>query len=72
MEKSKCFTNLIVWQKARQCVLNIYRVSSQFPRNEIFGLTSQIKRAAVSVPANIVEGYKRKTDNDKKRMFNIA
>jgi four helix bundle protein len=66
------FTDLIVWQKAHQFVLGIYRLTSHFPSTEIYGLTSQIRRAAISVPANIAEGFKRRTRPDKVRSLNIA
>ncbi|MBL4654866.1 MAG: four helix bundle protein, partial [Bacteroidia bacterium] len=60
------------WQKSHKLVLEIYKLTSQFPKEEIYGLTSQIRRAAVSVPANITEGFKRKGKADKARFFNIA
>jgi four helix bundle protein len=63
---------LIVWQKAHQFVLSAYTYSKGFPDNERYGLTSQLRRAAVSIPANIAEGFKRKTKADKARMLNIA
>ena len=66
------FEDLIVWQKAHQFVLNIYRLSSNFPRFEMYGLASQFRRAAVSIAANIAEGFKKKTKPDKIRFFNIA
>jgi len=56
--KARKFEDLVVWQKAHQLVIKIYRLSKTFPKDEIFGLTSQLRRAAVSVPANIVEGFK--------------
>jgi four helix bundle protein len=70
--KAKKFEDLIVWQKAHQLVVKIYKLSKSFPRDEMFGLTSQLRRAAVSVPANIVEGFKRATVPDKLRHYNIA
>ncbi|OGG74860.1 hypothetical protein A3H74_03250 [Candidatus Kaiserbacteria bacterium RIFCSPLOWO2_02_FULL_51_13] len=54
------FRDLIVWQRAIELVTETYRITKKFPREEIFGLTSQIRRAAVSIPANISEGYARK------------
>jgi len=57
---AKNFQDLIVWQKAHQFVLSIYRFSDGFPGRELYGLTSQFRRAAVSVPANIAEGFKKK------------
>lgn len=56
MEKAKKFTDLIVWQKAHQLTLSSYKMTSTFPKEELFGLTSQARRAAVSIPANIAEG----------------
>ncbi|MBN2271686.1 MAG: four helix bundle protein [Sedimentisphaerales bacterium] len=69
---AKRFTDLIVWKKAHQFVLAVYRLSGKFPKTEIYGLTSQIRRAAVSVPANIAEGFRKLTNPDKLRFMNIA
>ncbi|MDF2932463.1 MAG: hypothetical protein K0R36_1794 [Chryseobacterium sp.] len=55
------FKDLIVWRKSHQLVLSIYKITSQFPKEETYALTSQIRRAVVSVPANIAEGFKKKT-----------
>ncbi len=71
-EPAKSFQDLIVWQKAHQFVLTIYNFSSNFPKSEMYGLTSQLRRAAVSIPANIAEGFKKRTSPDKLRFFNIA
>ncbi len=74
MSKSsaKTFKDLIVWQKAHQWVLSVYRYTARFPKHELYGLTSQFRRAAVSVPANIAEGFKRRGKADKARFMNIA
>ena len=69
---AKDFQDLIVWLKAHQFVLSIYRLSDNFPKNEMYGLTSQFRRAAVSIPANIAEGFKKKTNPDKAKYMNIA
>ena len=69
---AKSFQDLIVWKKAHSFVLNVYSFSNSFPKHEIFGLTSQLRRAAISVPANIAEGFKKRTRNDKARFYNIA
>ena len=53
----KGFRKLIVWQKAHQLVLLVYKLTEKFPKHEMFGLTSQLRRAMVSVPANVAEGY---------------
>ncbi|HEX8131020.1 MAG TPA: four helix bundle protein [Pyrinomonadaceae bacterium] len=69
---ARTFQDLIVWQKAHEFVLGAYRLSKSFPREEIYGLTSQFRRAAVSIPANIAEGFKKKGCSDKVRFMNIA
>jgi four helix bundle protein len=69
---TKRFQELIVWQKAHQFVLSIYRYSNSFPKTEVYALSSQFKRAAISIAANIAEGYKKKSKLDKARFFNIA
>jgi four helix bundle protein len=66
------FQDLLVWQKAHALVLGIYRATAGFPKYETFGLSSQMQRAAVSVPANIAEGFKRRGRADKARFMNIA
>lgn len=69
---AKSFQDLIVWQKAHEFVLGVYKLSRNFPREEVYGLTSQFRRAAVSIPANIAEGFKKKGRQDKARFLNIA
>ncbi|MEI6854243.1 MAG: four helix bundle protein [Bacteroidota bacterium] len=69
---SKNFTDLIVWQKSHQLVLDIYKFTERFPKSELFGLTSQLRRSMVSVPANIAEGYKKRGKADKVRFLNIS
>ena len=71
-EPAKTFRDLIVWQKAHQFVLSAYRLSESFPKPETYGLTSQLRRAAVSIPANIAEGFKKTGRADKARFMNIA
>lgn len=66
------FTDLILWRKAHQLALEVYRVSGTFPDSEKFGLVSQMRRSAVSVPANVAEGFSRATLKDQKRFYNIA
>ena len=70
--KAKTFEDLIVWQKSHQFVLEIYKMTQHFPRHELFGLISQIRKSAVSVSANTAEGFKRKGKPDKIRFFNIS
>ncbi|MGE0089306.1 MAG: four helix bundle protein [Bacteroidales bacterium] len=66
------FKELIVWQKARKLVKNIYIILKDFPDHEKFGIISQIRRASISIPANIAEGAGRNTDNDFGRFLDIA
>ena len=63
---------MIAWQKAHEFVLLIYKISKHFPDEEWFGLTSQLRRAAISIEANIAEGYKKLGKSDKLRFLNIA
>jgi four helix bundle protein len=66
------FQELIVWQRSHQLVLAVYRLTKTLPKEELFGLVSQMRRAAVSVPANIAEGFKKRGRPDKARHMNIA
>ncbi len=72
MVAARTFEDLVVWRKAHTFVLEAYRQSRRFPRQELYGLTVQLRRAAVSVPANIAVGFKRNTKADKARFMNIA
>ena len=71
-EPAKTFEDLLVWQKAHSFVLAAYRLSATFPKHEVFGLTSQLRRAAVSIAANIAEGFRKNSNADKIRFYNIA
>ena len=71
-EPAKPFKELIVWQKAHQLVLNVYRATKSFPKEEMYGLTSQLRRSYVSVAANIAEGFKKKGTADKLRFLNTS
>jgi four helix bundle protein len=64
MRAAESFTDLVVWQKSHRFVLNVYRVSTRFPRHELYGLTAQLRRAAVSIPANIAEGFRKRGKGD--------
>lgn len=64
-EKIRKFEDLRVWQKGHELVLLVYEISKQFPREEMFGLTSQIRRAVVSITSNIAEGFSRRSPKDK-------
>ena len=69
---ARTFEDLIVWQKAHAWVLAVYRFTDNFPVKEVYSLTSQFRRSAVSIPANIAEGFKKTGVADKKRFMNIA
>lgn len=68
----KDFRSLKVWEKGHELVLKIYRVTENFPKQEMYGITSQIRRSAVSVPTNIAEGCGKDTDAELKRYCLIA
>jgi four helix bundle protein len=70
--KISSFQQLEVWQEAHKLVLMVYRVTKKFPSDERFGLVSQMRRAAVSMPANIAEGFKRRGIQDKIRFYNTS
>lgn len=69
---AKNFKDLIAWQKAMDLVETVYRLTSQFPADERFGLTSQLRRAVVSIPSNIAEGQGRNSPGDFGRFLSIA
>ena len=66
------FRDLIVWQKAHEYVLAVYEFTKTFPKHETFGLSSQMRRAAVSIAANIAEGFRKRGRADKARFMNVA
>jgi len=68
----KDFRDIKVWQRAHSLTLKIYSITKSFPKDELYGLTSQIRRASSSVPANLVEGFSRKTKKDSLHFYNIA
>jgi four helix bundle protein len=72
MGSAKSFKDLIVWQKAHELVIEIYTMTKIFPHEEKFGLVSQMRRAAVSIPANIAEGFVKRSIRDKSNFYNIA
>ena len=69
---ARTFQDLVVWQKAHRLVLAVYKLTDKFPKSELYGLTSQFRRAAVSIAANIAEGFRKRGNADKARLFNIA
>jgi four helix bundle protein len=72
LQPARSFRDLKVWGKAHELVIAIYRLSSQFPKHELFALSAQMRRAAFSIPANIAEGFRRRGRADKARFLNIA
>jgi len=71
-EQVDTFKKLKVWQKAHQLTLGVYQATRSFPREEVYGMTSQLRRAALSTSTNIVEGSRRRTRNDFRHFLNIA
>ncbi len=69
---SRNYTDLIVWQKAMDFVETVYRATASFPKEEVYGLTAQLRRAAVSVPSNIAEGQGRDSKPDYRRFLSMA
>ena len=70
--KIKNFTDLIVWQKGHNLVLNIYKASDRFPKEERYALSDQLRRASVSVTSNLAEGFGRDKPNDKSHFYTMA
>ena len=66
------FENLLVWQKSRILAKEIYMITSAFPKEELFGMTSQMRRCSISIPSNLAEGSSRRTSKDKARFTEIA
>jgi four helix bundle protein len=71
-QAARVFSDLLVWQKSHQFVLAVYKFTERFPVSEVYGLTSQLRRAAVSIAANIAEGFKRRGQLDKGKFLNIS
>src|SRR5207249_3872205 len=69
---ARTFQDLLVWRKAHELVLAVYSITAAFPKEETYGLALQMRRAAVSVPANIAEGFRRRGKADKARYMNMA
>ncbi len=70
--KTYSFEKLIVWQKARKLAVVIYKTTREFPKDELFGMTSQMRRCSISIPSNIAEGSGRQNPKDKARFTEIA
>ena len=71
-EPAQSFQDLILWRKAHAFVLQVYAATRCFPKEERYGLSSQFRRAAVSIPANIAEGFRKRSQPDKARFLNIS
>ena len=69
---ARTFQDLVVWRKAHELVLAVYSFTATFPKEETYGLKLQMRRAAVSIPANIAEGFRRRGKADKARYMNMA
>lgn len=69
---AKTFEDVEIWKRAHEFVLDTYKLTEAFPKHELFGLTSQLRRAAVSVPANFAEGFRKMTKPDKLKFYGIA
>jgi four helix bundle protein len=72
MTTVKTYRDLIVWQKSMKLVTDIYAITRSFPADELYTLTSQLRRCAISIPSNIAEGYGRNSTNDYKRFLQIS
>lgn len=72
MSRAQTYEDLVSWQKAHALTLATYKATNTFPKEELFGLTSQLRRATVSVASNIVEGFNRRSNTEKLRFYNIA
>ena len=70
--KTFSFEKLLVWQKSRILATEIYKITANFPKEELFGMTSQMRRCSISIPSNLAEGSSRRTNKDKARFTEIA
>jgi len=72
MSNTKSFKDLIVWQKSRDLAVVVYKLTEQFPKSELYGLTSQMRRAVISISSNIAESYHRFHSKEKRQFLAIA
>ena len=68
----KSYRDLIIWQRSKSYAVSIYKITGTFPPSELYGLVSQMRRAAVSIPSNIAEGFRRKTSKEKLQFLRVA
>jgi len=71
-EKIKSFRGLKIWQKSIELVKEVYKITKDFPKEELYGLSSQMRRASISVPSNVAEGFRRRHNKEFKQFLNIA
>lgn len=71
-DKIKSFTDLNAWKEGHKLVITIYKITESFPQKEVFALTNQMRRCAVSITSNIAEGFSRNTHNDKYQFYAVA
>jgi len=71
-KKIKSFTDLNAWREAHKLALIVYKITKDFPKEEMFGLTSQMRRAVVSITSNIAEGFSRQSYSEKVQFYSIA
>ncbi len=72
VEKIRSFRNLELWKLGKEIVLDVYRVTGEFPKEEMYGLVSQMRRAAISIPSNVAEGFNRKHNPEYRQLLYVA
>ncbi|MBU0596644.1 four helix bundle protein [Patescibacteria group bacterium] len=72
MAQINTFKDILTWQKSHELTLLIYKITTEYPKNELFSMVSQMRRASYSIPSNIVEGFRRNNTKDSLKFYNIA